>query len=47
METMTKEQRTEEIMKLLKEYRELSGEPIDLDRLAVQLASVIDSKFES
>lgn len=44
MNEMTSQQKTEEIIKLLKEYEELTGQPVDLDRLINQLASEVSPK---
>ena len=42
MKEMTSVQKTEEIVKLLKEYETLTGNPVDLDQLISKLVSEVD-----
>lgn len=43
---MTKEQRKEEIIKLIKEYESITNEVIDLDKLIKQTSDMVESKFD-
>lgn len=43
---MTKEQRKEEIIKLIKEYESITNEVIDLDKLIKQTSDMVESKYD-